>query len=1137
MARNSEFLFKVIMVVFLLLCCLADWSFAAWTIETVDGDCDTWGNTSIALDLNLNPCISYRDFINKTLKFASWDGSSWIIQTVDNGDRVGLWASLAMHGNDGRISYYDVIPGRLKYASWDGSSWNIERVDSSDNVHSFGTSLALNFRVGGVPNISYHDYTNGSLKYASWNGSSWDIQTVDSGDKIGLWSSIALEGWSFLPRISYHDEAAGNLKYASLSGSTWTIQTVDSENDVGSFSSLALGASYFGLPGISYFDFTNGDLKYAAWNGSSWDIETVDSDGDVGYETSLAIDSNGRPRISYRQRIDNNNGMLKYAAWKGCYWDIQTVDASGNAGWCSSLALDYSDNPVISYLDGTSGDLKVARWIPDTTPTESKVDVVLVLDRSGSMSEPADASPSGRPKIEILKTAAQQFVCMMEADVGYRLGIVKFNQDVVPFPAGSDDALSPLTDLNKEMKQTLLEDIEEQGLTSIGDGLYEAMNQLTAPVNGEQRDRHILLVSDGKENQPKKILEVQTDLVSNDIAVYCLGLGYDTGLNKEKLTDLAEATCGAYDDTADDMDFRTLFNKVLGLITDEGCPIDPTRELKQGDMAIVDVNIAPVESRALITAYWEVYPDAIELELITPTGQTITPSTTNERIRYVDDPYYVFYELNFPLADDLASEWEGPWQAKVTRPDPPAAGAPETVRYNVSVFVKGGVEFDVKFDRLLGLTGDTIQLTAQLLRSEKRLIGPQIDVFGDIPLIGVGNLLHDNYVDPNELKPSQEIQGDPVGMADQKLRILNEQAGGGVLERGQAAPFQLYDDGFHGDGAPNDGLYGNSFTETKTQGSYTFRFVASKIPVSENLTTTREWTKSFYTKVRIDPEHSDISIQQTGATGDGILYDVTIVPQDRFGNYMGPGHEVTLVVTYPGGVRQVSLTDNIDGTYTTEMLLTYEEYEANAEFNVSIDGEPFTNLWDPSLLAYWTLDEAEGLVAHDSVTGYDGILHGNPVWQSTAGQVNGAIQMDGMDDYISTPFVLDPSTGPFTLLMWIRGGAEGQVVVSQEGGANWLLADSSTGTLVSELNNPWMGQPLRSDTLITDGVWHQIVLVWDDTTRMLYVDGVQVAMDEPGVLLSSGGGLYMGADKNLEGGRFWSGLIDDVRLYDRVRQP
>ncbi len=52
--------------------------------------------------------------------------------------------------------------------------------------------------------------------------------------------------------------------------------------------------------------------------------------------------------------------------------------------------------------------------------------------------------------------------------------------------------------------------------------------------------------------------------------------------------------------------------------------------------------------------------------------------------------------------------------------------------------------------------------------------------------------------------------------------------------------------------------------------------------------------------------------------------------------------------------------------------------------------------------------------------------------------------------------------------------------------------------------------------------------------RVLYVDDMEVARDTRGALQGSQGGLYIGAGKDLEFGSFWSGLIDDVRIYDRI---
>ncbi len=78
---------------------------------------------------------------------------------------------------------------------------------------------------------------------------------------------------------------------------------------------------------------------------------------------------------------------------------------------------------------------------------------------------------------------------------------------------------------------------------------------------------------------------------------------------------------------------------------------------------------------------------------------------------------------------------------------------------------------------------------------------------------------------------------------------------------------------------------------------------------------------------------------------------------------------------------------------------------------------------------------------------------------------------------------------------------------------------------------------LPSQAFITDGNWHRIGLVWDGSYRTLYVDDVAVAEDEQTNLVGSENGLYIGAGTAMEPGSFWSGLIDDVRIYNRAVIP
>ena len=191
---------------------------------------------------------------------------------------------------------------------------------------------------------------------------------------------------------------------------------------------------------------------------------------------------------------------------------------------------------------------------------------------------------------------------------------------------------------------------------------------------------------------------------------------------------------------------------------------------------------------------------------------------------------------------------------------------------------------------------------------------------------------------------------------------------------------------------------------------------------------------------------------------------------------------------------------------------------------------------DPTLAAHWKLDGAEGNIAQDSAGEHHGTLNGDPIWRPDGGMVDGALQLDGVDDYVSTDFVLNPADGKFNIYAWIKGGAPGQTIISQVDGVDWLSADPSEGYLMTELKGTGRNAAaLLSQTVITDGLWHRIGFVWDGSQRILYVDDVEVArdMDEQSGLEGSEGVLHIGAGKNLEPGSFWSGLIDDVRIYDR----
>jgi hypothetical protein len=423
----------IIVLLLLLPAGVSATGFGPWSLQTVAHTGSVGQYSSVALDAAGKPAISFYDQTWGDLKYASWNGTGWVITTVDCSQaesrqfwnfwdwrhdrtrdveyiqcfhgtgKVGKYSSLAFDGaGNPRISFYDESKGDLKFASRVGTKWVITTVDKVKNVGEY-SSLALDN--SGNPRISYYDASKDDLKYASWDGTRWVIKTVDSNGKVGEHSSLALDN-SGNPRISYYDASNSNLKYASWDGNRWVISTVDGtktgkglnrynwdrdyrrvddrSKKVGQFSSLALDSS--GNPRISYYDQTNKNLKYAAWNVTLWETTTVDSSRKTGEYTSLALDNNGNPRISY---YDATHRDLKFAFWDSTAskWVTETVDSSGKVGSFSSLALDGTGNARISYYDQTNKDLKYAAG-SGLVPTPSAPTITGITPSSGIVGTP-----------------------------------------------------------------------------------------------------------------------------------------------------------------------------------------------------------------------------------------------------------------------------------------------------------------------------------------------------------------------------------------------------------------------------------------------------------------------------------------------------------------------------------------------------------------------------------------------------------------------------------------------------------------------------------------------------------------------------------------------------------------------------
>jgi hypothetical protein len=191
------------------------------------------------------------------------------------------------------------------------------------------------------------------------------------------------------------------------------------------------------------------------------------------------------------------------------------------------------------------------------------------------------------------------------------------------------------------------------------------------------------------------------------------------------------------------------------------------------------------------------------------------------------------------------------------------------------------------------------------------------------------------------------------------------------------------------------------------------------------------------------------------------------------------------------------------------------------------------------LVGYWTFDEGEGTIAHDSSgNGLDGTLRGSPNW--VAGAVGGALDFDGSSDYVEIPdSPLLSLTNQITIAAWthMRTNASGEMAILSKGGwgANDLPYEltEENGAVIFWQFYDNEGRDTCSPASPPPGEWHHIAATYDGQVFKCYVDGVlgeQFAY--AGQMPKNTASVTIG--RRSRGGTFFNGMIDDVQLWERA---
>ncbi|MEK7187296.1 MAG: Ig-like domain-containing protein [Patescibacteria group bacterium] len=183
------------------------------------------------------------------------------------------------------------------------------------------------------------------------------------------------------------------------------------------------------------------------------------------------------------------------------------------------------------------------------------------------------------------------------------------------------------------------------------------------------------------------------------------------------------------------------------------------------------------------------------------------------------------------------------------------------------------------------------------------------------------------------------------------------------------------------------------------------------------------------------------------------------------------------------------------------------------------------------LVGYWNFDEGSGTTASDSSgNGNTGALINTPLWSS--GRIGGALNLDGVDDYVSIPnnTVLNPQTVTLSAWVNVRSNTIVHRVIDRDNGGTitYFLAVGSNGKVSFRAGS----SVVSGNTTLSINTWHHISGTYNGNTLTIYTNGVvDGSLSASPVLTDNGVGPNIG--RRPGGGGQVNGFVDDVRIYNR----
>jgi hypothetical protein len=197
----------------------------------------------------------------------------------------------------------------------------------------------------------------------------------------------------------------------------------------------------------------------------------------------------------------------------------------------------------------------------------------------------------------------------------------------------------------------------------------------------------------------------------------------------------------------------------------------------------------------------------------------------------------------------------------------------------------------------------------------------------------------------------------------------------------------------------------------------------------------------------------------------------------------------------------------------------------------------FGNAELAGLVGWWKFDETQGKTAKDSSGGsHNGTLVGNA--KLVPGRIGGAVALDGAGSFVriadKSAFDMGDQT---TIACWVNihsVSAEWMTIVAK-GDNGWRLSTYRQDRKFHFSVNDWSRTAgLNGSATINADEWHHLAAVYNGSVMQLYLDGkLDATQPWTGGIGKNDSDVLIGENAQ-QPGRFFNGLIDDVRIYNHA---